>query len=57
MDHKITLYHGSEQIVEAPALGWVSITTTSGWAFTARKAKRLPKNGRILSAQRLCQSL
>ena len=21
MDHKITLYHGSEQIVEAPAFG------------------------------------
>ena len=45
MDHKITLYHGSEQIVEAPAFGLGSRTTTSGWAFTARKAKRSPRNG------------
>lgn len=30
-------------------MGWVSRTTTSGWAFTARKAKRLAKEWAVSS--------
>lgn len=45
MNQKITLYHGSEQIVESPTFGLGKQNNDFGLGFTARRAKSLPKNG------------
>ena len=45
MDNLITIYHGSERIIEQPTFGKGKKITISVWASTALQAKNLQKNG------------
>lgn len=38
MEQKLTLFHGSEKVIEHPAFGTEKNIKISVWAFTARRA-------------------
>jgi len=44
MEKKITLFHGSEKVIEHPVFGAGKILAL---AFTARKARHWQRNGRF----------
>ena len=49
MDHKITLYHGSEQIVEAPAFGLGKQNNDFGLGFYCTESEALAKEWAVSS--------
>ena len=49
MDHKITLYHGSEQIVEAPAFGSGKQNNDFGRGFYCTESEALAKEWAVSS--------
>ena len=49
MDHKITLYHGSEQIVEAPAFGLGKHNNDFGLGFYCTESEALAKEWAVSS--------
>ena len=51
MDQKITLYHGSEQIVEAPAFGLGRQNNDFGLGFYCTESEALAKEWAVSSLQ------
>lgn len=49
MDHKIILYHGSEQIVEAPAFGLGKQNNDFGLGFYCTESEALAKEWAVSS--------
>lgn len=49
MDQKITLYHGSEQIVEAPAFGLGKQNNDFGLGFYCTESEALAKEWAVSS--------
>lgn len=45
MEKKITLFHGSEKVIENPVFGEGKSIMILALAFTARKARRWQRNG------------
>lgn len=57
MEKKITLFHGSEKVIEHPVFGAGKSIMISGLAFTARRTRHWQRNGPFPLCGTVCKPL